>query len=81
LESVTLGPSIKEIGEKAFLNCVSLKEVHCLSPVPPKVSDSEIYPVFQDVDKSKCVIYVPKGSLRAYKSAAVWSTFAHIEED
>ena len=81
LESVTLGPSIKEIGEKAFLNCISLKEVHCLSPVPPKVSDSEIYPVFQDVDRSKCVIYVPKGSLRAYKSAAVWSTFAHIEED
>ena len=36
--------------------------------------------VFDDVDKSTCVLYVPKGSLSVYWTAPVWMDFWNIEE-
>jgi len=37
--------------------------------------------VFNKVDTTACIVYVPKGSFDAYSNAAVWSAFANIVED
>lgn len=35
---------------------------------------------FWNVDKSACTLYVPKGSLEAYKKAYTWKDFVNIVE-
>jgi hypothetical protein len=34
--------------------------------------------VFEGVDKTTCILYVPEGSVDKYKAAAVWSEFQNI---
>lgn len=36
--------------------------------------------VFRFFDKTKCVLYVPKGTSTLYKSAPVWEDFQNIQE-
>jgi len=81
MESVTLGSSITIIDEMAFEQCTLLTGVHCLSSTPPSVVSTSDSPAFKGVDKTACTIYVPKGSLSAYKAASVWSSFTKIVEE
>ena len=46
-------------------------------PTPPEIS----WDVFENVDKATCKLIVPATSLQAYKDAAVWRSFSHIEVD
>ena len=34
--------------------------------------------MFEGVDKSTCILYVPEGSVDAYKAAPVWKEFKNI---
>ena len=34
--------------------------------------------VFEGVDKETCILYVPEGSVDAYKAAPVWKEFKNI---
>ncbi len=78
LVSISIPESVTSIGEAAFQGCSGMAEYH-LNPVEP--------PALADVNAlegipSDCVIYVPKGSLKAYKTAANWSTYAgHMREE
>ncbi|MBR4045635.1 MAG: leucine-rich repeat protein [Alistipes sp.] len=71
LTSVTIGNSVTSIGEGAFEYCTSLKEVYCKPTTPPS-GDSTMFGYYSPEPK----IYVPRESVKAYKSAEYWSNYA-----
>ena len=78
LETVTIPSSVIHIGGAAFLGCRSLIEVIVNPLVPPELfyisATGEFTSFFENASGRK--IKVPAASLRAYKTAAGWSTSA-----
>lgn len=78
LFSVVVPQNIIELKNYVFLSCYSAKEYHFLSTTPPTLGGTG---VFANIP-SDCIIYVPKGSAEAYKTATNWTTVAdHIQEE
>ena len=77
LTSVTIPGSVIYIGEEAFDNCTGLTEIHCQMKIPPTITSN----VFDNVNKSTCILYVIKESLQLYKQSDVWSDFTNIVEE
>ena len=75
LTSVTIPDSVTTIGSSAFLWCEGLTSVYCKAVTPPTVVsyDGYLYPF--DANASNLKIYVPKGSVEAYKSAYGWGGY------
>ena len=71
LTSVTIGDSVTYIGESAFFGCESLTSVYCKALTPP----TGVFLTF-DYNASGRKIYVPTGSVYAYKTAWGWSDYA-----
>ena len=72
LKSVTIPDSVTTIGDYAFYDCKSLTSVYCKATTPPTLGGSYVFD--SNADGSK--IYVPEGSLRAYKMAENWREYA-----
>lgn len=68
--SVVIPNSMVSIGNMAFYNCSSLTSVTINAVTPPTLGMS----AFDGTNN--CSIYVPAGSVDAYKSASNWSTYA-----
>lgn len=77
LVGVTLPSTLQSIEESAFSGCYELRQITCLSMVPPVV-DEENYHVFSNTNYQNCTLYVPAESLDAYKNAQVWKDFLNI---
>ncbi|MBQ8939491.1 MAG: leucine-rich repeat protein [Paludibacteraceae bacterium] len=75
LRSVTIPRSVEIVGDSVFGGCRSLKTVYNYAVTPQRINGS----VFAEVDQSRCTLYVPKGSVPAYRAADVWKDFV-IEE-
>jgi Viral BACON domain/BspA type Leucine rich repeat region (6 copies) len=76
LTSITTPASIKFIGSQAFGFCEGLKSIYTNSITPvPLNSTSQ---VFWAVDKTNCTLYVPTGSINAYRTANQWGDFVTI---
>ena len=77
LTSVTIGSGVTSIGQSAFDDCSSLSSVYCMATTPPWME----YGAFENNDEwgpstaIGCIIYVPIGSVDAYKSARGWSWY------
>ncbi len=71
LTSVNIPDSVTTIGPWAFSYCNSLTSVYCKATTPPALG----YSVFVSNGSGR-KIYVPAGSLNAYKSAEYWSEYA-----
>ena len=69
LASITIPNSVTSIGEAAFFRCSSLKKIFFQSPEPPR---------FKCDVPANCNIYVPVGSVSAYKK--VWGQELNIYE-
>ena len=69
LTVLILAATVTSIGYRAFSYCEALTEIHCKATTPPTL---EQY-AFEDVVKER-KIFVPQGSVEAYKVA--WSDFA-----
>lgn len=74
LSSVTIPDSVRSIGTRAFNRCTSLQSVTVLATTPPSLGGSDYNYVFDNTNN--CPIYVPSGSLNAYKTATNWSDYA-----
>ena len=68
--SVTIPNSVTNIGDVAFYFCSGLTSVTVNATTPPTLGAS----VFNSTNN--CPIYVPSGSVNAYKSATNWSAYA-----
>lgn len=75
LEEVVLSRQVESIGGMAFYG-THLKSLTLLNPNPPTFYDN----TFESQAYTECTVYVPEGSLAAYRSAEGWKSFAHIEE-
>ena len=72
LTSVNIPDSVTTIGHSAFERCYSLTSVYCKATTPPSLSGSSVF----DNNGSGRKIYVPAGSVNAYKSAEYWNEYA-----
>lgn len=71
LKSITIPEGVTEIGQSAFYVCTSLTSVYCKAITPPSLGGYVFYGNHSDRK-----IYVPTGSVDAYKSATRWSEYA-----
>lgn len=72
IEKVCL--NVSTIGKDAFTGCENLTHIYLLSEVPP-TADASSFP-----DNEDMWVYVPTGSLDAYKNTEPWNKFNLIED-
>jgi len=77
LTSVIIGNSVTSIDITAFRGCTGLKEIHSKNSTPPRLGSN----CFANVNKTTCILYVPKGSKNAYQLASQWKDFTNIIEE
>ena len=75
ITSLTIGNSLTGIGNFAFYNCSSLTSVTNYATTPQTITTN----VFGSVNISSCTLYVPAGSLAAYRTATIWKDFGTIQ--
>lgn len=90
LRAVTVPASVTAIENDAFTECVALDSIVLMSAVPPKcdvrsfkrVAVSVARVAEDDVDNifANTTLYVPAGSVTAYRNADGWGEFANIQE-
>ncbi|MDR2973009.1 MAG: leucine-rich repeat protein, partial [Bacteroidales bacterium] len=71
LTSVSMGSNVINYGSMSFSNCYALTSFTNLNPTPVGLPSD----VFQGIYQKNCTLKVPKGSVAAYKNAAVWKDF------
>ena len=76
LKTVTLSSKLESIGYSAFAECPELRTIYAKSIVPPSIDAS----TFPNGAYMFATVYVPKGTLSAYKNANIWSDFSIIVE-
>ena len=64
------------IGGGAFSGCSGLTSVRCKAQTPPNIDYYTFY-----VSYSKATLYIPMGTLDAYKKADGWRYFQNIVEE
>ena len=69
LKFVTIGSGVTSIGQRAFADC-GLTSITINATTPPTLSSSAF------TNTNNCPIYVPAGSVTAYKTATNWSSLA-----
>ena len=80
LKSVTIPDSVTLIGEETFFDCIWLESVYCKATTPPTVGSnvfSTDYFIPYGSGPIGCKIYVPRKSVKAYKSAEGWKEYAN----
>ena len=82
MTQITIPNTIVKIDDEAFAGCVNLAVIIIQAENPidivnaqTKTNDSSI---FEGVNKETCTLYVPDGSVEAYKAADGWSEFKII---
>lgn len=72
LTSIDIPSGVTSIGNRCFYNCNSLTSITCLATTPPSIEgESQAF-----YGTNNCPIYVPSGSVNAYKAASGWSDYA-----
>ena len=69
LRSVTIPDSVTSIGYYAFGYCKYISSITINAVTPPTLKEGAFYGI------RDYIIYVPSGSLEAYKAASGWSTY------
>lgn len=85
MTKITLPAKLKNIGGYAFEGNPQLKTVYSLATTPPEVKKGyldgeEIYTIFDDNNYADRVLYVPAGTVDAYKLTFGWNQFPEIHE-
>lgn len=75
LTSISIGSSVKAIGNNALRGC-SIREIYSWNITPP----AAYVETFKGVNTIHTKIFVPEGASDAYKYATVWEYFVNIYE-
>ena len=75
LTTISIPESVSSIGNYAFYGCTSLTSITSLIQEPFKV-----YSIVSDETYSNATLYVPAGTIDAYKATADWNKFEKIVE-
>ena len=78
MTSLHIGSQITFIGGNAFNDCGKLSHIYIEAPDPGKIKIAES--PFMSAPSAKAELYVPQGSVEAYKSTLPWSKFEKIIE-
>ena len=73
LSSIAIPNLVESIGQESFSGCTGLTYIVSECVTPPTLGSN----CFQNVSTS-IPVYVPKGSVAAYKAASGWSSFSKI---
>ena len=68
LTSITIPESVTTIGFYAFAWIKNLKSIYCEAVTPPSLD--------REIITNDAIIYVPEGSVEAYKTAYGWKSYA-----
>ena len=81
LRKLTLGKNVKTIGDNAFASCSELLEIHSLAVEPPAyLRGSPDGVLFSGISNTYGILYVPEGSVDAYRQADEWGNFVSIRD-
>ena len=81
LKSIDIPASVKEIGNNAFDNCLSLNTIVSRATDPSLISyGSDLESIFNGMNKEECVVWVPAGTIELYKATMPWSQFENFNE-
>lgn len=72
LKKVELPTTVETIESQAFGGCTALNHIQILAAVPPTLTGNEF------ATYETATLYVPKGSVQAYRTAPVWQQFQNI---
>lgn len=72
LASISIPDGVTSIGSNAFQSCYGISEYHFARTTPPTLSNINAFSGIA----ADCIMYVPVGSLEAYKAASNWSNYA-----
>lgn len=75
-----LPSTLQSLGKRSF-NCSYLTEIRVKALVPPVASGDTWTGTFSNVDKNKCALHVPDGTLELYKQAEAWKDFTNMNAD
>jgi hypothetical protein len=81
LTRIDIPSSVVSIGTQAFYQCYSVTSVTCHATIPPTCITciaNSFYSSFDDTTYSDATLYVPAGSLAAYREADGWKEFVNI---
>ncbi len=76
LTSIDIPNSVTSIGIWAFSDCTGLTSIKVNWNRPLAINSD----VFSNVNKTLCMLYVPKGTAMMFMSATVWNEFTNIVE-
>ena len=76
LTSITIPNSVTSIGTDAFGNCTGLTSIKVSWSRPLSIPTK----TFEYIDKTNCILYVPKGTSTMYMVAPGWIDFVNIQE-
>lgn len=76
LFTVEIPESVTEIDSYAFA-CPNLTNICCHGATPANIADET---VFSEIDKDQYTLYVPEGSVEAYRTATYWKNFKNMKE-
>ena len=76
LRTLYIGENTASIPDKTFVNNKNLFEVYSNATTPPSIGTA----TFGSETYSYATLYVPQGSVDAYKAATGWSKFEDIQE-
>jgi hypothetical protein len=74
LTSITIPNSVTRIGREAFYGCTGLTSMTVEATNPPYYSST-----YKIVSNYNIPLYVPAGSVDAYKTATEWKKFTNIQ--
>ena len=74
LSAVAIPRNVTNIGKEAFINCSGLTEITCQATTPPTCGNYAFDGVTNTIP-----VYVPAGSVDAYRTADDWNYFSNIQ--